>query len=99
MQEKTSTTFHYFSTFSKTETISSMFSFVMTYGGLKIIERVIVFAQKPIWDFIQFKTIFLGDFIIDVLLLFGNITFGLLVIYQTYTLYKKRYQITKYDRI
>ena len=64
-----------------------------------IIERVIVFAQKPIWDFIQFKTIFLGDFIIDVLLLFGNITFGLLVIYQTYTLYKKRYQITKYDRI
>ena len=28
-----------------------------------------------------------------------KIRFGLLVIYQTYTLYKKRYQITKYDRI
>ena len=59
------------------------------YGGL-ILERFLVFAQEFIWEMIQFETISMDKFIMDILSLLGNLIFCGLIIYQTYTLHKKR---------
>lgn len=62
------------------------------YGsyGLITLERIFVFSQELLWEIIQFETISMDNFIMDILSLLGNLIFCGLIIYQTYALHKKR---------
>lgn len=62
------------------------------YGsyGLITLERIFVFSQELLWEIIQFETISMDNFIMDILSLLGNQIFCGLIIYQTYALHKKR---------
>lgn len=60
-----------------------------SYGHI-ILERIFVFSQELLWEIIQFETISMDNFIMDILSLLGNLIFCGLIIYQTYALHKKR---------
>ena len=64
--------------------------FIYGLYGLITFERIFVFAQELLWEIIQFETISMDNFIMDILSLLGNLIFCGLIIYQTYALHKKR---------